>query len=83
MIASARSPLAFAWLAARPARALFGRNETLAMEGALVRGILWRYLVALRMRGRDRPGASTEDASLTSLDPGSLGSRERRWLAQR
>jgi glycosyltransferase involved in cell wall biosynthesis len=83
VIAAGRSPLAFAWLACRPIRSLFGRNETLGIEWILVRGILWRYLIVLRTLGRRRPGASEEDASVTSPMPRKLVPRQRRWLARR
>jgi glycosyltransferase involved in cell wall biosynthesis len=83
IVAAARSPLAFAWLAARPVRTLFGRNETLRLEAALARGILWRYLIAVRTMGRERPGVSEDDASLPSPVPQKLGPRQRRWLARR
>jgi glycosyltransferase involved in cell wall biosynthesis len=77
-----RSPAAFAWLAARPARALVGCNETLRFEEVLIRGVVWRHLVALRVRRRERPGESTPDASTPRFDPESVGSKRlRRWLA--
>jgi glycosyltransferase involved in cell wall biosynthesis len=80
-IKAGRSPAAFAWLVARPARALLGRNETLGFEQILVRGIVWRYLIAIRAQGRERPGRSMHDASLPPVDPESAGSRRlRRWL---
>ncbi len=78
-----RSPIAFAWLAARPARALLGRNETLGMEALLVRGILWRHLISLFTWTRGRPRARLDDAHLPSHDPGILAPRQRRWLARR
>jgi glycosyltransferase involved in cell wall biosynthesis len=82
LINAERSPVAFAWLVVRPARALLGRNETLRFEEVLVRGILWRYLVALRVAGRARPKGSAQDASPPPFDPGSVGSKRlRRWLA--
>jgi glycosyltransferase involved in cell wall biosynthesis len=82
LINAGRSPVAFAWLAARPARALLGRNETLRFEEVLVRGILWRYLVVLCAGGRDRPRGLMPDASLPPFDPESAGSKRlRRWLA--
>ena len=72
-----------AWLAARPARALLGRNETLLDEEVLVRGILWRHLVAFQTGRRGRPGRSMPDASIPPVDPESVASkRARRWLAQ-
>ena len=83
MVGADRSPLAFAWLVARPARALLGRNETLGIERVLARGILWRHLIVLRTWRRERPGQSEDDASMPPVDPRSLGSRARRWLARR
>jgi glycosyltransferase involved in cell wall biosynthesis len=83
LVASARSPLAFAWLAIRPARALFGRNETLGVEMFLVKGILWRHVIALRTWRRERPGRQMDDASYPAFAPQNLGRRERRWLARR
>jgi glycosyltransferase involved in cell wall biosynthesis len=85
LVDAGRSPLAFAWLAARPARALLGRNETLGSEAVLVRGIAWRHLIALLTWKRERPRGSTHDASLPRSDPpDSFGSkRVRRWLAHR
>ena len=85
LVDAGRSPVAFAWLVARPARALFGRTETLGFEEVLVRGIVWRHLMALRGRRRERPKGSTPDASLPRFDPpDSFGSkRVRRWLAHR
>jgi hypothetical protein len=55
-VAAERSPLAFAWLAARPLRVLAGRDETLGSESELVRGIVWR-----RMAGPLRRDASLPD----------------------
>lgn len=83
LVGAGRSPLAFTWLAVRPARELLGRNETLRVESVLVRGILWRHLIALRTRRRERPGRAMDDASLPAFAPQNLGSRERRWLARR
>lgn len=83
IVAAARSSLALAWLASRPLRAIFGRNETLGIERVLVRGILWRYLITLRTMGRRRPGGSEEDASITSPVAEKLVPRQRRWLARR
>ncbi|MGH2993283.1 MAG: glycosyltransferase [Solirubrobacterales bacterium] len=82
IVASERSPLSFAWLAARPLRALFGRAETLGAEEHLAKGILWRHIVALRTRRRERPGGSTHDSSLPP--PGSFNQKRlRRWRALR
>jgi glycosyltransferase involved in cell wall biosynthesis len=83
LVAAERSPLAFAWLALRPARALLGRNETLQFEAVLAKGILWRHAIALTTRGRERPGASTDDVSAPSFEPQRFGDKRRRWLAQR
>jgi hypothetical protein len=70
-VAAERSPRAFCWLAARPLRALWGRNETLGSEAELLRGIVWRRLV--RLLGRD---ASLPD--LLSFQQRRL----RRWRAR-
>jgi glycosyltransferase involved in cell wall biosynthesis len=83
LVAAARAPGAFAWLALRPTRVLVGRNETLRLEDLLVRGILWRHLIVVRSRGRERPGRSGEDASMPSAVAQTLGPRQRRWLARR
>jgi glycosyltransferase involved in cell wall biosynthesis len=61
-VAAARSPLALAWLALRPLRALAGRNETLGTEADLVRGIAWRWLVSLLAIGARAPGRRPCDA---------------------
>jgi glycosyltransferase involved in cell wall biosynthesis len=83
IINAGRSPAAFAWMAARPARSLVGRNETLGFEGVLMRGILWRHLIAIRTLGRSRPARSSPDASIPPFDPESVGSKRlRRWLTQ-
>jgi len=47
------------WLALRPLRRLIGHNETLVMERVLVRGILYRHLMAVRRR---LPGGATRAA---------------------
>ena len=77
-----RSPFALAWLALRPARALFRRNETLGVEALLVRGILWRHLISFRTWTREGPRKPEDDARLPPFDPGSLGRRQQRWLAR-
>jgi glycosyltransferase involved in cell wall biosynthesis len=80
-VAAASSPIAFAWLAARPLRELLGRNETLATEVALAKGILWRHLLPLRVRGRTTPRGAAYDASLPS--PYEFEKRRlRRWQAR-
>jgi glycosyltransferase involved in cell wall biosynthesis len=50
-----RSPPAWAWLLARSLRTLFGRNETLAVERGLLRGILWRRLLPIAGQHRRFP----------------------------
>lgn len=55
------SPRSLAWLAARPARSLVGRNETKGFEHRLLRGILWRHLARVgdrRARGEGTPPAA-------------------------
>jgi hypothetical protein len=81
LIAAADSrPGAFAWLALRPLRRLWGRDETLSGEMALACGILWRWLVATRASGRERPGRLVWDASFP--DPPRFEQRRlRRWRA--
>ena len=61
-VASPRSPFAFAWLAARPLRRLAGLNETLGSETELIGGILWRWLIPLRVRRARQPRANAPDA---------------------
>jgi glycosyltransferase involved in cell wall biosynthesis len=79
--AAARSPAAFAWLAARPLRGLVGRNETLASEAQIARGILWRWLIGLRARRSEPPGRGIDDAGLPP--PASFSqTRLRRWRAR-
>jgi hypothetical protein len=51
-IGAARTPAALLWLALRPLRAVARRNETLATELELVRGVLWRWAIGLAARGR-------------------------------
>jgi hypothetical protein len=80
MVAAARSPLAIAWLAVRPARALWGRNETLRLEESLVCGILWPYLIRLRALGQQRPGRWEDDVKPSARLP---QLRQRAWLSRR
>jgi glycosyltransferase involved in cell wall biosynthesis len=77
-----RSPFGFGWLALRPARALFGRTETLGVEAVMARGVLWRLLIVVRTGGRERPGRAKRDASPPDYEGQSLGRRQRRWLAR-
>jgi glycosyltransferase involved in cell wall biosynthesis len=77
-----RSMLGLAWLASRPLRRLFGRNETLGTETEFARGILWRQLIRLRTARRERPDGSPYDASCPPLHAGTLGhERLARWRA--
>jgi hypothetical protein len=80
MVAAARSPLALAWLAVRPVRALWGRNETLRLEESLVHGILWSYLIRLRALGRQTPGLWEDDVRPSKRMP---QVRQRAWLSRR
>ena len=78
---SPRSPFAFAWLAVRPLRIVLGRTETLGSEADLARGILWRWLIAIRARRAKFPGRTNYDASLP--DPATFDQRRlRRWRAR-
>jgi hypothetical protein len=80
-LAAARSPVAFAWLAARPLRLLTGRNETLGSEAELAGGIAWRWAVALLARAPARWARRLCDASFP--DPLSFEQRRlRRWRAR-
>jgi glycosyltransferase involved in cell wall biosynthesis len=77
-IASAGSPLAFAWLAARPLRALAGRTETLASETELLHGVVWFRAMTILARLVRRPGRVPADASFP--DPLSFEQKRlRRW----
>jgi glycosyltransferase involved in cell wall biosynthesis len=67
-LAAPDSLAALAWLAARPLRALWGRNETLGTELDLVRGILWRRLLPLLAAGARRPGRRPLDARFPEDD---------------
>src|SRR5215211_5675391 len=77
---SDRSPLALAWLAARPLRCLVGRTETLGSELDFVRGLLWRRLLLLRASW---PGRPRVDASFPRVGPESFEQRRlRRWRSR-
>jgi hypothetical protein len=79
-VAADRSPAAFLWLALRPSRRLFGHGETLEGESALVRGLLWRWLIVLAVGRAERPGNRRYDASFP--DPPRFEQRRlRRWRA--
>ncbi len=59
-----RSPWAMAWLWLRRARRLIGRNETLGVEGAMLRGIAWRHAVGLIGRSELPPRRFGGNASV-------------------
>jgi Glycosyl transferase family 2 len=80
MAAAEGSPAAFAWLALRPLRRLWGRDETLSGELALTRGIIWRWLVAAAVAGHEHPGRRPWDASFPDPPRFEQG-RLRRWRA--
>jgi hypothetical protein len=67
-----RSALAIPWLFARRARSAVGRNETLGVEMALLRGVAWRQAVARLTRRTGRPGKRLRFSA--SLPP-------RSWLS--
>ena len=65
------SPRAMAWLVFRRARGLVGRNETLGVEGALLRGIAWRHAVGLLGRRELPPRRLGGNASMPEAkEPG-------------
>jgi hypothetical protein len=79
--AAERSPLALAWLAGRPVRALWGRNETLGSEVELAVGIAWRWAAALTAKVVRRPLRGWPDARMP--DVLSFQQRRlRRWRAR-
>jgi glycosyltransferase involved in cell wall biosynthesis len=81
-VAARRSPLAFAWLAARPLRRLAGHGETLGAESQLARGIAWRRTVSMRAAMR-RPRRFAPDASIPACGPDSFQERRlRRWRSR-
>ena len=80
-VASAASPAAFAWLATRPLRGVARRNETLASEAELAKGILWRWLIGHRPGRGSKLGRVLYDASFPP--PGSFEQKRlRRWRSQ-
>ena len=84
LAAAGRSPWGVAWLALRSLRRFAGRNETLGTESLLARGVLWRFLIALRVRDRERPLGARYTASPPAFDPEMISqARVRRWLASR
>jgi glycosyltransferase involved in cell wall biosynthesis len=80
-VASAHSPVAFAWLVVRPLRGLVGRSETLGSEVQFACGILWRWLIGLRATRAATPARILSDARFPP--PGSFNQRRlRRWRAR-
>jgi len=76
-VACDRSPAALGWLAARSARTLTGRTETLASESELAEGVLWKQLAVAFRRSPHGPFA---DASIPPLESFTQ-KRLRRWRA--
>jgi glycosyltransferase involved in cell wall biosynthesis len=79
--AAERAPGALAWLAVRPLRSLWGRNETLGSEAELVRGIVWRRVLGPLAIGLQKPGRRPADASLPDM-LSFQQRRLRRWRAR-
>lgn len=79
-VASGSSPAPFLWLALRPLRRLIGRDETLGGEFALMRGIVWRWLLVVLVGRARRPGRRLFDASFPD-PPRFEQPRLRRWRA--
>jgi glycosyltransferase involved in cell wall biosynthesis len=79
-VASERAPAACLWLILRPLRQLTGHTETLGGEFALVRGILWRWLLVAFVGRAKRPGRRLADASFPD-PPRFEQPRLRRWRA--
>jgi hypothetical protein len=80
-VSSARSPIAFAWLALRPLRGVIGRNETLGSEAELVQGILWRWLVTIGTAGARSPARRPFDTGFP--DAMSFGQKRlRSWRSR-
>jgi glycosyltransferase involved in cell wall biosynthesis len=77
-LASSRSPAAWAWLAARSARGLVGRNETLGSEIQLAQGIMWRWLIALGVRTQRRRACDASPPPPENFNQ----KRLRRWRAR-
>ena len=80
-VAADSSLVALARLALRPLRVLAGRTETLGSEFGLVRGLVWRRLVAVLAAGAGTPGRRPLDTSLPDL-LSYQQERLRRWRAR-
>ncbi len=72
-------------LAVRPAREIWGRNETLGTEWHLLAGILWLRFVKLRELGRRRsPSGARQDVAVPEFDIVSFAQwRMKRWIRRR
>ena len=71
-------------LALRPARELWGRNETLGTEWHLLKGIAWLWWVKLREVGRRSPTGAKQDATVPEFDILAFGQwRLKRWIRGR
>jgi glycosyltransferase involved in cell wall biosynthesis len=79
-VAAERSAPACLWLALRTLRELTGHKETLGGEFALVRGILWRWLLVVLVGRARQPGRRLFDASFPD-PPRFEQPRLRRWRA--
>ncbi|HEY1510592.1 MAG TPA: glycosyltransferase [Solirubrobacteraceae bacterium] len=75
------SPSALAWLAARSARCLLGRTETLGSEFGLAQGVAWKQVAAATARRSTRGPGKLLDASIPPPDRFSQ-KRLRRWRAR-
>jgi hypothetical protein len=81
---SEHSPRAMAWLVLRRLRGLAGRNETLGVEGALLRGIAWRYAIGLLGRRELPPRRFGGNASMPEAkEPGVIEHSRTRALSNR
>ncbi len=79
VLASARSPLAFAWFLLR---GILHRRVTLGTELELARGIAWRALIPIRAWRRQAGGRNHFDASCPAPTAETLGmGRLARWRA--
>lgn len=84
LIAADRSIAGALELAVRPARELWGRNETLGTEWHLLKGIAWLHYVKLREVGRRSPTGARQDATVPEFDILAFGQwRLKRWIRGR
>ena len=84
LIAADRSIPGALELALRPARELWGHNETLGTEWHLRKGIAWLWWVRLREAGRRSPTGAKQDATVPEFDILAFGQwRLKRWIRGR